>query len=593
MEPLCYESSKILFYTRVFGSEDKCPKDFSEVSEKILKKCGGVPLAIITTSSLLANKLGNIKEWNMLYESIGFGLGSNHDMDNMRRILSLSYYDLPSHLKTCLLYLSTFPEDYEIEKNRLIWRWIAEDFVQQEEGSKSLFELGESYFNELLNRSLIQVANTLFDGTPYSCRVHDMVLELICSLSREQSFITIVLGDGKESTPCSHSKVRRLSVRNSTWPSMEISKLRSLSLFSTVVDSLMRSVSSCLLLRVLDLESCNLKDHPNVKFVGNLLHLRFLSLVDTRYAGELPVEIGRLQFLQTLHLTGTKIEELPSSIVGLRQLMSLSVHESTRLPNGLRRLQSLEQLSVARVDSADVAEELGHMKQLRGLIVNLESDNGDGLDKSLCTALVVSIGKLHKIKHLFVDTDGVVADLDGSAVVSLGNLRYMGLKKISMLPAWINPESLGHLSLLHITVAQLRREDILVLGMLPALRDLEVEVSGDRIQKHERSFVVSPGAFPVMVTCELSGNFAMVPSMFPRGAMPRLETLEFRIQLEDFSQGEFTVDDLAMGHLPSLQRVVARLYGEWKVSGEVIRKVEEKLRREAEVHPNNPSIHVM
>jgi disease resistance protein RPM1 len=81
----------------------------------------------------------------------------------------------------------------------------------------------------------------------------------------------------------------------------------------------------------------------------------------------------------------------------------------------------------------------------------------------------------------------------------------------------------------------------------------------------------------------------MVPSMFPQGAMPKLETFEFCIQLEDFSQGELTVDNLALGHLPSLKRVVARFYGEWKVSDEVARKVEAKLRHEADVHPNSPS----
>jgi hypothetical protein len=35
--------------------------------------------------------------------------------------------------------------------------------------------------------------------------------------------------------------------------------------------------------------------------------------------------------------------------------------------------------------------------------------------------------------------------------------------------------------------------------------------------------------------------------------------------------------------------VVARFYGEWKVSDEVARKVEAKLRHEADVHPNSPS----
>jgi len=66
--------------------------------------------------------LGNIKEWYEFCESIGSGLGGNSDMENMRKILSLSYYDLPAHLKTCLLYLSVFPEDYEINSGRLIWR---------------------------------------------------------------------------------------------------------------------------------------------------------------------------------------------------------------------------------------------------------------------------------------------------------------------------------------------------------------------------------------------------------------------------------------------------------------------------------------
>ena len=114
MEPLPYESSKELFYRRIFGSVGKCPKQFVEVCAKIIKKCGGVPLAIITTSGLLANKVRNIKDWYEYCDSIGLGLGSNPDMENMRKILSLSYYDLPAHLKTCLLYLSVFPEDCDL-----------------------------------------------------------------------------------------------------------------------------------------------------------------------------------------------------------------------------------------------------------------------------------------------------------------------------------------------------------------------------------------------------------------------------------------------------------------------------------------------
>ena len=102
-------------------------------------------------------------------------------------------------------------------------------------------------------------------------------------------------------------------------------------------------------------------------------------------------------------------------------------------------------------------------------------------------------------------------------------------------------------------------------------------------------FMVSPDAFPCAITCIFS-KLAMVPSTFPPGAMPRLKNFRFGIQLEDFSQGEFTTDDLALGHLPSLQYVQVYLSGRWKVSEEVVTKVKEMLRHEADVHPNHPSL---
>ncbi|CAL4986446.1 unnamed protein product [Urochloa decumbens] len=216
MKPLCLETSRKLLYRRIFGNEEKyecLDEHLTEVSDRILTKCAGVPLAIITIASLLANRGRNKMDWYEVCNSIGTGQ-YGLDVENMRKILAYSYYDLPPRLRTCLLYVSVFPEDCAIEKFRLIWMWIAEGFVQHDELGKGLYELGEYYFNELINKSLIQPVYDRYEAIIESCCVHDMVLDLVHSISSEENFVTMLINEHNVSHQA--KKVRRLLLQSNT-----------------------------------------------------------------------------------------------------------------------------------------------------------------------------------------------------------------------------------------------------------------------------------------------------------------------------------------------------------------------------------------
>ncbi|CAN6352479.1 unnamed protein product [Urochloa humidicola] len=630
IKPLSSESSETLFYGRIFGSKDDCPIQFSKVSKMVLKKCGGVPLAIITTSSMLANKSENVKVWNDVCDSIGSGLGRNPGMDDMRKILLLSFYDLPCHLKTCLLYLSIFPEDHVITKDRLIWRWVAEGFVEKDpqEGDQSLLEVGENYFNELVNRSLIQAADMDFVGAPQACRVHDTVLDVIISLTTEECFITTVSGDrGKHYTW--ESKVRRLSLHNyaSYLTTMNMPKLRSLTIIAPdpIMSYSMPSLSRYHLLRVLDLGGCRLVElESNQGFVGSLHHLRYLGLssINGKYGAQdtgldhdqLPaVEIGKLRFLQTLDLSETDVQELPSSIIGLRQLVRLRGCGYTTLPGGLKNLTSLEVLEGVAVGSKCIAEDLGHLTQLRVLDFHVDlPDDGSAFTKALAASL---LGKLNKVESLHIKHNicNVLVDLECSTteLEPLGNLYQLCIGSIKVLPTWIEPAFLPVLSYLDIEVHFERWGDIRLLGLLPCLGHLKFQArlyvaeQGEQHQRLEAGIflaepgeleirsVVGPDAFPSLVRCDFRfpgcSQRRVAPCMFPRGAMRRLQELSFGIDLEDFCSGtEFTVDDLALAHFPSLRSVTVRLHCGLRVPEEVTTSVIEKLEHEVAVHPNHP-----
>ncbi|KAM3399738.1 hypothetical protein ACQJBY_004894 [Aegilops geniculata] len=585
MKPLTEGDSQRLFYKRIFPQGSDCPSQLEQVSRNILRKCGGVPLAIITIASLLASNEQQIKpkyQWDNILNSMGRGLAEGGSVKDMRRILSFSFYDLPSHLKTCFLYLSIFPEDFEIRRDRLIWRWIAEGLVQGGKQESRPFELGESYFNELANRNLIQPVDIDVVGRASACRVHDMVLDLICSLSSEENFVTVLDGT-VQSKPSSHIKARLLSFQNSMseltthWvDATSMPQLRSVTLFRTDVD-LIQALPSFQILRVLDLEGCNLGESSHkvdLSCVENLLHLRYLGLRDTR-VGILPMEIGKLRFLEKLDLRVGGSAEVPSSVVRLGHLMCLYVDPDVRLSVGMGNLVSLEELTTVKVGgTVAIEKELGQLIELRVLQLEWTGD-----DESVCSSLVVSLGNLRKLQSLIIFRQGGLRfDVIWDSWVPPPHLRTFEFVGCTLtMPKWINSSVLPLLSILRIEVKRVQPEvDIQILGKLPALRFLYLETTKDQYTRAE-SFIVGADAFPCLRECYLY-YFQTGPSIFPRGAMPRLEVLYFFARVLHIAGGEL---DVGMDHLPSLRRVMVSLCPE---KNDIIDKIDEAA---AMIYPQN------
>ncbi|CAJ1838700.1 unnamed protein product [Sphenostylis stenocarpa] len=104
------------------------------------------------------------------------------DKTEVMNILKLSYDSLPPGLKPCFLYFGIYPEVYEISARQLIQLWTAEGFIHpQETGAPSTAELediGDYYLDELVDRSLVQVASRRSDGGVRTCRIHDLLRDL-------------------------------------------------------------------------------------------------------------------------------------------------------------------------------------------------------------------------------------------------------------------------------------------------------------------------------------------------------------------------------------------------------------------------------
>ncbi|KAF8714055.1 hypothetical protein HU200_028050 [Digitaria exilis] len=622
------EKMGMLFSLSKLKARHDIARAIKDIKKQIQEKCGGIPLAIITMASLLVGKSRG--EWFEVCNSIGFRDKDIEQVDITMRILSLSYYDLPSHLRTCLLYLSAFPEDYIIDKNSLIWRWIAEDFVHKKPNI-GLFGVGEGYFNDLVNRSMIQAVESQCKGIIDGCRVHDMVFDLLRSLSREENFFTVLL-DNDEGTS-SVNTARRFSHRKNTLdPHLDnhnnkgMQKMRSFVAYSCHDDKEL-SFQSFKLLRVLDLEDVYMKSWHNAKHLGNLLHLRYLGLKRTSML-ELPKEIGTLKFLQTLDLVKNYgIVELPSSLGQLSQLVCLRVwgkyHWKMSIPGGMiKKLTSLEELVVQCNEDRDKDyegqfKELGSLSELRVLTIKVIE-----MTQRMFSDLLQSIGNLHKMQSLKIERHDYSYGLQNAtfdAVALPQHLRHLlvGVHCFSRFPSCINPSSLINLSHLEIKVNDMDEQSMQLLARLPELRHLELSTKSK--SKVTVSNKATDSCFQKLRICrfyssvvlfvlneDLSVSFTLWMGMGetilfgstkknesrrpPSAFMPNLQELLFKIDCFSMRKCAGHYGNLGLEYLISLKEVTVFVDCYHCSSEAEVMEAEAGLRHAVGVHPNHPAL---
>ncbi|CAO2190152.1 unnamed protein product [Urochloa humidicola] len=568
MRPLSEHDSKKLFFDRIFGSEDACPYELKKASSEILDKCDGLPLAIITMASMLACQTTILEgHWEYIQNSLANKLETNSNYEDMIYILDLSYKNLPRHLKACFLYLGSYPEDWGIDRVELVRRWVAEGFVSYSVG-QDIWDVAESYFNELVNRSMIQPTYVPYGIGVSGCKVHDMLLELIARRCKEDNFLSLVNGP-QAVVEVQDKVIHRLSVvglrgtkddKLAITTSVNLEHIRSVTILGgSNWIPLLLDFKYLKFVRVLSLIRPSFAYHDMVMdltVVNQLSQLRYFTVQGYRTSIMVPCHLQVHRHLETLDLSSISNRMISLEVVDAPRLSHLVIPQM-RLPNWIGKVKSLRTLRgfSLPVDSLEGIIGLGELTALSDLFLCFPKGILGSLKATWMTALSTSLERLSNLKQLSL----IPSQLDETVAMRVDALSPLSppFRKIevidlqygctfSRVPSWIG--HLHNLRKLSLGAKQVLQEDVAIIGTrLQSLMCLSLRIPGI---PSERIVLGGSTGFAAlkwfMFNCDWISYLT-----FEAGAMPELRELNLAFHADEWDKAAPS----GLQHLPSLEKI--------------------------------------
>lgn len=418
------EEGKELLRTKVFGKHQQLPEKLESYEAEILRKCAGLPLAIVMVAGILRDHPDDLHWW----EKVAKGFNDATEKFQMKDVIRFSFNQLPQELKLCFLYFGVFHEDSDISTQTLMQLWMAEGLVIQEVSNVRLEDVAEQYLDELVDRNLVMVQKRRKDGKIKTCRIHDIFSEF-CKEEAMKEDIFQVLTTSDQLQPLSDDS-RRISIEYNVGEflkSMQLSsskakRVRSLlslprnddvfeypSTGSSMPSSSLSALTSFKLLKVLDIRATTLQSFP-----GDLCYLfllRYLAIYGSFKT--VPEKLSNLRNLKTLIILTTlkslQFDADISKLTLLRHLhcnSSLSLQKLTKIKEASAN-ENLQTLSLISVDSCgDEMVEISPKLKKLGISGNLSSISDGNWFKCL-----VRLYNLENLKLLHDNNNIKVMDL--------------------------------------------------------------------------------------------------------------------------------------------------------------------------------------
>ncbi|KAH1063576.1 hypothetical protein J1N35_028563 [Gossypium stocksii] len=348
--------------------------DFSDDSIKILanqivKKCGGLPIAIVPLGSALKGK--SYHEWQAAYRRLeGRRLTEIEDVNerNAYKCLEASFDYLKNmETKTCFLLCSLFPEDDEIYVENLVrYAWGLELY-------KGMDTIKDVRSEVLASIETLKNSGLLLDCGERHVKMHDVVRQFalwITSSRKDNSFGTV------ETLPMDEIFKHYTAISIETDQTDELPKGVGFPYLKLLLLGSFMETSSEFFEGMKALQVCALnRQLISLAAFQFRMNLRTLCLIGCQLS-DISM-LGKLKSLHILSLSRSDITELPTEAGDLENLRLLDLsycYELRRItPNLIRRLSNLEELYLHGCRSLKWATENSTKKESYSSLPELNS----------------------------------------------------------------------------------------------------------------------------------------------------------------------------------------------------------------------------